>query len=401
MEHGGARVSRQPRPPDDDDATVKLPRKRAYGRPTDRVLFPAGGGMPPTIRLLALFLVMVVGVVGWFLMREPVQAPDAPPATQSAGMVAPAGLAPRIAVQVADEAQILAHQAEQRTAFRLAPNPRVVVLDFPSLLDQGLTLNRVAALVEKTGLPRDRVLTDAELNAAIAASGDTMDTYYYGHDYAAADLARFFDLAKRDGVQLRPQEIWLRTLLDQEGLLAPDIRGAVISIPRAGVEPIVDAALRATILRHELSHAEYFSNPTYAAYARHFWRTGLDEGARELFRTYLAGQGYDRASEDLMINEMQAYLAHTPDPRMFNAGALGITQAQLLVWQDAFLSGMPAGWLRSAALLVTRAPGTPLGGAASTRQPRLRRRRQRGSVSTRMARPLTRTPRRMADSSAA
>lgn len=349
-------MSREPRPPD-DDATVKVTRKPSYGRPTDRALFPAGGGMPPMIRLIALFVVMAVGVAGWFAMHEPAEEAGLMPPPRAEGTAVP-GAAPVIAVRVAGEAEILSHKAEARTAFRFGPNQRILVLDFPTLLDQGLTLNRVAALVEKAGMPRNRVASDAELDAAIAAAGDTMGTYYYGHDYAAADLARFFALADRDQVRLRPEEEWLRALLTQEGLLAPDSMGSLISVPRAGSSPLIDDALRATILRHELAHAEYFSNPRYTAYARRFWETGLDDAARAAFRKYLASQGYNSAAEDLMINEMQAYLVHTPDPRMFNAAALGVASETLHIWQDAFLSGMPTGWLRSAALLVVRAaPG--------------------------------------------
>ena len=95
------------------------------------------------------------------------------------------------------------------------------MLDFPTLLQQGLMLDRVAALVEKAGLPRDRVLTDTELDAAIRARGDTIATFYYGHDYPAAALARFFTLADRDHVALNGQEQKLRALLRQLGWLAP------------------------------------------------------------------------------------------------------------------------------------------------------------------------------------
>ena len=92
----------------------------------------------------------------------------------------------------ADEATILAHVAQHLTVFRFDANPHIIVLDFPTLRMQGEMLNRVASLIEKAGLPHDRVLTDAELDAAIRERGDTMETYYYGHDYRADALARFF-----------------------------------------------------------------------------------------------------------------------------------------------------------------------------------------------------------------
>jgi hypothetical protein len=233
------------------------------------------------------------------------------------------------------------------------------------------------------------VLRDEELDAAISAAGDTIETYYFGHDYPAADLARFFAAADRDRVALNPQEEWLRKLLRQEGMLEPGARGALITIPRVGSGDGIDAGLRATILRHELSHAEFFTNPVYAEYARGFWRNGLDEAARDAFRRYLAALSYDTALEDLMVNEMQAYLMHTNDTRLFSAGGLGVPIEVMDRWQAGFLLGMPNGWLRDACVASLPSAGTIL------RRPRRERpTRQRPVDSTRKARVLTRNPRR-------
>lgn len=387
----------------DSEATVRLPRKRSYGRPADRPLIPAGGGIPAIFRLIALACMIVIGIAGWFAMRDNGAPPDlyVGPTTQAPvvqGPVTPSpATAPAITVRLADEAEILANEAEGITVFRFAHNRRVLVLDFPSLLEQGLMLNCVAALVEKTGLPRERVLGDAELDAAISASGSNMETYYLGHDYAAADLRHFFTLADRDGLRLRPQEEWLRDLLRQAGMLVPDARGALISIPRVGAGAGVDAGMRAAILRHELSHAEYFSNPGYAGYARQFWREGLDETGREVFRRFLAAQDYDPLAEELMVNEMQAYLMHTPDPRIFSAASLGVAVGVMDRWQASFLLGMPNGWLRDACITSLPSAGAVL------RRPRRRDggRVQRARISTGMARALTRTPRRSASARAA
>ena len=137
---------------------------------------------------------LAAGGAGWLLWPHPAPIPPPqPPAPVAAVPARP----PAFQIETATEHQILDHIAVGLTVFRFAANPRILVLDFASLHEQGLMLNRVAALVEKAGLPRDRVLTDAELTAAIAASGDTIDTYYYGHDYSAAALARFFALADR------------------------------------------------------------------------------------------------------------------------------------------------------------------------------------------------------------
>ncbi len=323
---------------------------------------------------------LIVAVAAWLFARpSPPPAPPAQVASVPAPSVRPvpaatptpapaqAVLAPRFVLRAAAEAEIARNVPAAMTVFRFLPNPRILVIDFPDLQQQGLMLNRIAALVEKQGLPRDHVLTDGELDAAIAAHGDTMATYYYGHDYAAADVARFFVLADAQHLKLRPEEENFRALLAQEGLLVPGAVGAVISVPRAGSGDGIDQGMREGILHHELSHGEYFSNAAYADYTRRFWRETLDDTARDAFRRYLGSQDYDTALADLMSNEMQAYLMHTPDPRLFSAQVLGMEPARFAQFQAAFLTGMPGGWLRDC---------TPVGigaaASASTSRPRRR-----------------------------
>jgi len=233
----------------------------------------------------------------------------------------------------AGEAEIAAHRAAGLTLFRLAANPRVLVLDFPDLAAQGRMLNRAAAFIEKVGGSRTHVLDDAALAAAIRADGATPETYYYGHDYRAADLARFLAAADRDTIALNADEERLRRLLRDIGWLAPGTIGAVIAVP--GSEPGLDAAARASILRHEVAHGMYFTDPAYAAHVRAVWAR-LSEADRALLRGFLARDGYDAANEDLMMNESQAYLLHTPDPRHFTAGRLGTTPEHLAELRAAF-----------------------------------------------------------------
>jgi hypothetical protein len=250
------------------------------------------------------------------------------------------------ALPLATEAEIDAEAPGDPKLVRFALNPHILVLDFASLAEQGAMLNRIAALVEKAGLPRDRVLTDKELADAIVASGTTPETYYYGHDYRVGDISRFYALADRDHVALDPEETRLRAILAGQGLLAAGAVGAMISIPALGSDKLVDAQARRAILHHELSHGEYFTVPAYAAYTKHFWDDVLTEQERGQFRKFLAEDGYDAGEEDLMMNEMQAYLMHTPDPRFFSAKAVGIAPDRLHALQMAFMKGMPAGWLR-------------------------------------------------------
>ncbi len=219
------------------------------------------------------------------------------------------------------------------------------MLDFASLHEQGKMLNRVAAFVEKAGLPHDRVLTDDELDTAIRARGDTVETFYFGHDYAASALRRFFATADRERIELDPQEEKLRALLRQEGRLEPDF--ALISLPKVGSDPRITALARTAILRHELSHGEFFSDPEYADYVHDFWQHEMTEDERAGVRAFLGSEEYDVQNEELMFNEMQAYLMFTRDPAFFTPEHAGLTQARLAELQARFLAGMPAGWLRN------------------------------------------------------
>jgi len=282
-----------------------------------------------------------------------VAAPPAPQAAAPLPAAAPATApaasftgAPAFVIRTANRRQILADQPDHLAIFRFAANPRIVVLDFPSLRMQGLMLDRVAALIEKAGLPRDRVVDEADLLAAIHAHGDTISTYYYGHDYSAADLARFFALAEEDHIALNPEEQRLHALMSQLGWFAPGVRAALITLPRLGANPYVTREARDVILTHELSHGEFFSDPAYAAYVREFWRNDLTASERAGMRRFLGKEEYDTTDRELMLNEMQAYVMFTRDPAFFRAADIGISDARRAALQRSFLAGMPQGWLK-------------------------------------------------------
>ena len=286
--------------------------------------------------LLGVSAAIMIGLAGWLLLARP----GLPPAPSS--QLAPAAAIP---ITVATEAQIAAHDSDRLRVFRLADNPLILILDYPTLRQQGLALNRVAAFIEKAALPKDKVLDDDALAAEIARSGETTDSYYYGHDYAAADLTRFFATAERDGVRLNPEEAALRALVRQEGLTDPANRGAIITVARVGPDS-VDAFTRRIILRHELSHGEFFTNPLYAAFARQAWSDILSAEERAAFQRFLVDQNYDAQNIDLLVNEMQAFLMFTPDDRYISPERLGISAEALQALRARFLAAMPDGWLR-------------------------------------------------------
>ena len=359
--------------PEDDTVRMAPPEGAAALPPRDgaprarRTAAPSAA--PPAAspvgrkRFLALGLAggaLIAGVVAWMLWPRPAPLPPplAVPAVPRPARVAavpapvapvpaPAPAAPVFTLRTATRRQILADNPDHLAIFRYAPNPNIVVLDFPSLRMQGLMLDRVAALIEKGGLPRNRVISWPHLLRVIAAGGDTISTYYYGHDYSAAALARFFALAAADHRRLNPEEQRLHALVAQLGWLRPGLNAGLITLPREGANQYVTQTARDVILTHELSHGEFFSSRAYRAYVRHFWHHDLTAAQREAVRHFLGSEEYDTSDETLMMNEMQAYLMFTRNPEFFQASDVGMTPDERRRLQNRFVAGMPVGWLRN------------------------------------------------------
>lgn len=327
----------------DPDATVALPRPRAVAASAAQpgAAAPIRRRTGPIAAILAGLVVLALGggaaLWWWVLPREGPAEP--PPKPETPALVRPPPPAPE-APRLASADAILEHRAAAPTVFRLAANPAVLVFDFPDLDQQGAMFNRVAALVEKAGQPRDRVLDDAELAAAIARSGDTPGTYYFGHNYRGRDLDRFFALAERDGIALGPAERRLREELHRMRRTMPTGQDfAVISVP--GLEPRVDAAMRRAILHHEIGHGHFFTMPAFAAHVADVWRDVFTEAERAAFRGFLEREGYDPSIEEVMMNEAMAYLIYTPDPRFFTPAHAGLTDARAEELRAALRRGAP------------------------------------------------------------
>ena len=290
---------------------------------------PVGAAVATGVVTLAIAL----AAAWWFLIR-PADGPDLP--TVSLNQL--------LAVGAGDDWHWSALEGADK----------VYVVEYPSLAAQGQALNRIATLIEKAGAPRDRVLSDKEMAAFMADTGANPITYYYGHDYRAEDLARFFTLAAAQHAPLNAAETRLRgflieaRLIEEDGgaYLATDPPGAIVSYSRAqtddpatAIDEGVPSALRAAVLRHELSHGVYFTNAAYREHSWNFWR-GLNAAEKDMFITFLAGEDYDPLNEDLMVNEVQAFLVHTPEIA-FSAAHLGIAPQQLNVLRNRFLQDLP------------------------------------------------------------
>ncbi len=305
-----------------------------------------------SLLLLLVSLGLLLMRLGWLSSRwSSASEASVTPVAALAGVDAAALAQPALSLP-----EWLAGHAEDWRSARLQENPAVLVIEFPSLAAQGLTMNRMAALLEKADAPRDRVLGDGELAALIARGGDTLQTFYQGHDYDGAGLARFYALVQRQGLVLNSDELRLRRLLLDQGLLAETPTGlqpqgtqAVITFtatqaddPATPGDETIDTRRRESVLRHEASHGLFYTRAAYRAYCRRFWLEALNDAQRQQFRGFLARMGYDQRDEELMLNETQAFLLHTPDARAFNAQAVGLPEPVLTELRAGFWRSLPA-----------------------------------------------------------
>jgi len=313
--------------------------------------------------MLATAVLIACGLVGSVVWESLVEGRTQWSAAPLTPIDTPVALPPNVQASVvtATFETILGARSVQTAVYRLRENPRIIVVDFATLAEQGQMMNRLAALIEKTGAPRDRVLAEGELTALIQAEGSSAATFYIGHDYAAPALARFYSLASFERQSLNEAEVRLRDLLlalgvivarGAEGYAPGEPQVAVVTTvqlqrddPATPQNETIDASLRATILHHEVSHGEFFTNEAYRRYCEWFWRARLTGKERDLFRAMLSKSGYNEDDETLMINEMQAHLMHTPDPRAFSAGRLCVSEAQLAELRQRFMAGNPPTFL--------------------------------------------------------
>lgn len=226
-------------------------------------------------------------------------------------------------------------------AFRFSRQARVLILDFPKLSQQGAAFNRVSVLIERQRAPHDRVQSDQEMEGYLQSVGKTQETLSYGNNFTVGNLVVFFNRAEDQGVPLNEYERAVLGLLTRLQLVikrtgffqANDPGTVVLSIPQVGAAPsgtqAVTLPIRTAILRHELSHAEFYLNTAYADFCRAFWRDGLNDEQRAGFRNFFAHSTYDANLEEVVINEWQAYFVHTDDRTAFRGSMVGIPDEEL------------------------------------------------------------------------
>jgi hypothetical protein len=206
--------------------------------------------------------------------------------------------------------------------FSIADKPGLYVMQAASLAQQGAMFARIVALLERRDMPRNRVVPAAAIAAHARRFGTDPAGLTAGNNFSTVELAHFFEVAREQGVALSRDERVLRTILvrwhlvreEQRNWKAVSVHDFLITIPGLGPGPggeTVDTAVRAAILSHELGHWQYFSNSAYAKACRTFWWRVLNYEERAELTRQLAKLGYD-PSDRVVIDEMQAYLLHTP-----------------------------------------------------------------------------------------
>ena len=237
-------------------------------------------------------------------------------------------------------------RADRFELFRWTLFPEVLVMDTRNYEVQSRFFKRLAFFVEKEGF-RGRILSDSEL---FGWHG------YNAHNYNGAGLAAFFNAVQVAGVRLTDDEILLRRIVEQEGIILkkegrfePGV-GGILSVSQ---ESWRIPGLRHLLLTHEAYHGVYYADGEYVAQIGELWRS-LSDDERRYWGLFLDGMQYDIADAYLVENEFQAYLLQQPAdfaPWYFgtrSADRLRSWKPRETAWLNRFLIENDGAFLRQA-----------------------------------------------------
>ncbi|MDR2418217.1 MAG: hypothetical protein LBD79_04100 [Treponema sp.] len=179
----------------------------------------------------------------------------------------------------------------------------ILIFDTATYDVQNRLTKRLAFFVEKPDF-NGHLLTDAEL---APLNG------WRAHDYKADDLAAFFHTAARTRFTLSREELELRELLLDTGIIRQAPAGGFI----AGAGAIVSLSqessrsLRYTHIVHECFHAIFFLDEDFRAFSRRRFEK-LDPQAKRFILAYFDYLGYDTSNDYLMVNEFMGYILQQP-----------------------------------------------------------------------------------------
>ena len=248
--------------------------------------------------------------------------------------------------------EILGTTNDTFSIYVLKDNERTLILDFPNIREQGRMFARLILFVERAGTSKTRVMTVSEVQKWLAQNAASIDSLTVGNNMKTGELARFFNSARFQGEPMTVHEqrlyeslLQLQLLKEEDaGVSVVDPERILVSVPQvsnvAGCAGCtVSPSTRAVILQHELSHARFATDTVYQNYSIWFWANTLSLAQRDKFQRFFRARGYDPTIRELCANEMQAFLMHTPDPRMFSAADVGMSDAELIELRQRFLEG--------------------------------------------------------------
>ncbi|SIQ19212.1 hypothetical protein SAMN05920897_10524 [Alkalispirochaeta americana] len=190
--------------------------------------------------------------------------------------------------------------------FSWSAYPRILWMDHRSYQTQARMFRRLAFFVEKRGY-QGRLLSNQELEDLHG---------WNAHNYRPEGLADFFNAAEASGFELNSEELVLRDIAHEQGLLIRQSSGdapagerwlpgtgGVLSISQESVSP-----LRRLLTVHEAMHGVFYEEPEFRRAAYDYWDHRLSRRERDFWQTFFSWMSYDPDDRYLMVNEFQAYL---------------------------------------------------------------------------------------------
>ncbi len=181
--------------------------------------------------------------------------------------------------------------------------PEVLIFDTSDYNVQARLFKRLAFFVEKPGYT-GRLVPNTELEGKHG---------WNAHDYKPEDLADFFNKAENTGFRLNNEELELRDILLDHGILRKTGEGdfspgtgAVLSVSRE-----TEKSWRYRFLTHECLHGIFFTDSQYKAEIYKVFGELTDEET-EFWKHLLDYRRYDINNTYLLINEFMAYSLQQP-----------------------------------------------------------------------------------------
>jgi len=182
--------------------------------------------------------------------------------------------------------------------FRWEQFPSILIIDTADYEAQDRLLKRLAFFVEKAGF-RGKLVHDEEVAELHG---------WNAHDYKAEDLARFFDTAAKTNFPLHEEDLLLKKILLNEGIIRQSAdgiipgNGAIISICRQS-----GTYMRKVYMAHEGFHGLLYLNKDFEDFSRSRWEQ-LNPQGRKVFLAYMEHKEYDILDDFLVVKEFKGHV---------------------------------------------------------------------------------------------